>query len=253
MFNSIARSIGPKTSLAVGVAVLLGTMGTAIAQIPELPPSSEPSESEPTPPSPDTSSPRFTCEGINNQYTVMYYPESQPGRGYAWASPTQLGGGWTPQRRCEEISRRLESYRPDGLLELGTAVENGYDIVCVTTQANPACRIVLTVPPGQDPQQTRDLVFENIVLADAGTSTDAVMALTGEGREIREIEELLGIDLPGGLSGDRAPQSSAWVDLRPFLDPADGGTGAQLTDSNYSHSPAPSSPKNPRFNPENFR
>ncbi|MDC0835385.1 COP23 domain-containing protein [Geitlerinema sp. CS-897] len=253
MFKSIFRSIGPKTSLTLAVAVLLGTMGTAIAQIPELPPSSEPSESEPTPDSSESSSPRFTCEGINDRYTVMYYPESQPGQGYAWASPTQLGGGWTPQRRCEEISRRLESYRPDGLLELGTAVENGYDIVCVTTQANPACRIVLTVPPGQNPRQTRDLVFENIVLADAGTSTDAVMALTGDGREISEIEELLGIDLPGGLSGDRAPQSSAWVNLRPFLDPADGGTGAQLTESNASSSPASSSPKNPRLNPENFR
>ena len=28
---------------------------------------------------------RFTCELVNGEYTVMYYPESQPNEGYPWA------------------------------------------------------------------------------------------------------------------------------------------------------------------------
>ncbi|NJN90156.1 MAG: hypothetical protein HC878_07090, partial [Leptolyngbyaceae cyanobacterium SL_5_14] len=104
----------------------------------------------------------------------MYYPQSQPGQAYAWATPTELGGGWTEERRCNEISRRLEFYRPDGLLEMQTGVENGYSTICVTTQQNASCRIVLTVPPGQDPLVTRDRVFENLAVADRGQQTDSV-------------------------------------------------------------------------------
>ena len=47
--------------------------------------------------------------------------------------------------------------------------------ICVTTQVNPTdCRIVLTVPPGQDPQLTRDLIFENLLIADDGQQTQGV-------------------------------------------------------------------------------
>lgn len=246
----LARSQTARTVGTLGAAALtFGFAAPAIAQLPELPPS-EPSESDAPAPAPAPADVRFACESAGGQYTVMYYPESQPGERYAWATPTQLGGGWTPQRRCQEIARRLESYRPDGLLELGTSLENGYDVVCVTTQANPSCRIVLTVPPGQDPEITRDLVFENIVLADRGTSTDAVTALTGNRPDVAAVEDLLGIDLPDGMPGGGGSRSSVradWIDLRPFLDPADGGTGAQLQDT----SPAPSG--RPRLNPEGFR
>jgi hypothetical protein len=104
----------------------------------------------------------------------MYHPESQPNQGYPWATPGTLGGGWTPELRCNEISRRLELYRPDGLVEMRNAVENNYNTVCVTTQKNPSCRIVLTVPPGQDPELTRNRVFQNLTVADTGERTDAV-------------------------------------------------------------------------------
>ncbi|MEL6930297.1 MAG: COP23 domain-containing protein, partial [Cyanobacteria bacterium J06600_6] len=112
---------------------------------------------------------RFTCERVNGEYTVMYYPESQPNQGYPWAIPSELGGGWTPQRRCDAITSRFESFRQDGLLELTTGEKNGYDTICVTTQVDPTdCRLVLTVPPGQDPQLTRDLIFDNLLVADDG-------------------------------------------------------------------------------------
>lgn len=173
---------------------------------------------------PVTSGTRFSCQMQNGQYTVMYAPESQPGQLYPWATPTELGGGWTPERRCAEISRRLEQYRPDGLLQLQTGVENGYNTVCVTTQQVASCRIVLTVPPGQDPLITRDRVFENIAVADSGQATDAVTTFAGGDDDILgQIGNVLGI--PGSA---RSRRPAASINLRPFLDRADGGTGAQL-------------------------
>jgi hypothetical protein len=201
-----------------------------------------------------TQEPRFTCQYINGQYTVMYNPESRPGQAYPWAVPGQLGGGWTPERRCIEIARRLESYRPDGLIELGTGVENNYNTVCVLTERVPGCRIVFTVPPGQDPVVTRNRVFQNLVVADSGENTQGVVTFTGnDGQVVNQIEQILNIDL-GGLGSGQKPSSSSpssvtsnGIDLRPFLDPQDGGTGRLL--ENNTGTPASS----PRLNPDSFR
>ncbi|MEM6255302.1 MAG: COP23 domain-containing protein [Cyanobacteria bacterium P01_D01_bin.156] len=184
------------------------------------------------------SSSRFTCEVQNGEYTVVYRPKSTPNQAYPWAVPTELGGGWTPQRRCETISARLEEYRPDRLVELRTDVENGYNTVCATTEENlDSCRIVFTVPPGQDPIATRDAVFSNITLADAGTDTSAVNTFVGTtrlpgsdlfrlGSRNNSINDVLG----EVLMGQPAPghRSYRGIYLKPFLDPVDGGTGDYL-------------------------
>jgi hypothetical protein len=213
----------------IGSAAILLTAGGAFATSVELKQTSIDA---------DLADVRFGCEFVDGQYTVMYYPEGDFNQGQSWATPVQLGGGWTPERRCNEISRRLEFYRPDGLQELTTGMENGYDTVCVTTERNPSCRIVLTVPPGQDPIATRDRVFENIVVADSGQSTEAVTTFRGDGVGdlLNQLGDALNLDLPGRTRPSNRPTgrpgvelgSPRAIDLRPFLDPADGGTGERL-------------------------
>lgn len=208
--------------------------------------SSEPEVEE----QPTAEGPRFTCELANGQYMVMYHPEGQTGTSYPWATPTALGGGWSPEARCNEISRRLEFYRPDGMIELKTAVENNYNTICVTTQANAACRIVLTVPPGQDPIATRDRIFQNLTVADSGQQTDAVNTFTAGSQDGKVLEQILGTDPSTILGGGRRqPQQriTDGINLRPFLAPSDGGTGANLRG-------ARTLPRaNPRLNPDRFR
>ncbi|AFY65569.1 COP23 domain-containing protein [Geitlerinema sp. PCC 7407] len=189
---------------------------------------------------PDTET-RFACEVQNGQYTVTYQPRSQPGKVYPWATPSPMGGGWSSEARCMEISRRLEMYRPDGLLEMTTAIENGYNTVCVTTQKNSTCRIVFTVPPGQDPKLTRDRVFDNLAIADGGDSTQAVNTFAGGSDGLTDQLVNLGIEALGGAR--RSPSEA--INLRPFLDRADGGTGSRLT--------APSARPGRPLNPDRFR
>lgn len=194
-------------------------------------------------PVPDTQT-RFSCQAQNGQYTVMYQPESQPSQFFPWATPSALGGGWSEERRCNEIARRLEMYRPDGLLELTTGVENNYNTVCVRTEQVPDCRIVFTVPPGQDALVTRDRVFENLTVADSGQQTDGVY--TYRGRQANEIDQLLNIDREA-LGGRRnSGAKSKNINLRPFLDQNDGGTGTQLRGG-------VSKPSNSQLNPGSFR
>ncbi|HIK42688.1 COP23 domain-containing protein [Thermoleptolyngbya sp. M55_K2018_002] len=191
---------------------------------------------------------RFSCQFENGEYQVMYSPASQPGQLYPWARPTTLGGGWTADRRCAEIARRLESYRPDGLTELKTGTLNGYNVVCATTQQVPDCRLVLTVPPGQDPIIVRDRVFENLTVADSGQRTEGVTTFQGrDGRLIEQIGDALNLRLP--RSRRSSPASASGINLRPFLDPADGGTGDRLR----SAVPARSNSGSYRLNPDLFR
>ncbi len=198
-------------------------------------PGAQPTTTTPAPPpvaatSTTTGQSGFQCQFVNGQQTVMYLPQSQTSLAYAWAVPRSLGGGWTAQKRCVEISRRLESYRPDGLIELQTGQENGYNTVCVTTQKTPGCRIVFTVPNGQDPNATRDQVFQNIAYAESGQQTQGVNTLVQQGNN-GSLRDLVKSSL--GTSSSAKPAltprtSSGGIDLRPFLDQADGGTGSQL-------------------------
>jgi hypothetical protein len=212
--------LNPHTASRVLIAALAASLGIGTildnsAQAQQTPPSS---------PSPTATTTRFACQLMNGQHTVMYFPESQPGQAYPWAVPTALGGGWSPERRCNEISRRLESYRPDGLVEMKTGMENGYNTVCVTTETIPTCRIVLTVPPGQDPVQTRDRIFQNLTIADSGQQTQGVNTFVG-GRGNNDIlGDLVNIGNATGVSRIGSPS----LNLRPFLDAKDGGTGTQL-------------------------
>jgi hypothetical protein len=194
-----------------------------------------------TRPNPISSNQRFSCEYYNGQYTVMYRPESQPNQAYPWAIPGKMGSDWSPERRCNEISSRLERYRPDGLIDLTTSKENGENILCVTTEANPNCRLVLTVPHGQSPQETRDAVFQNLTVADSGQQTQGVNTYAGGGNDsdvLNQLEGLLGI-------GKRSKSSSEGINLKPFLDSKDGGTGDRLKSSVKSPSGS--------LNPNKFR
>jgi hypothetical protein len=181
---------------------------------------------------------RFSCETQAGRPTVMYAPVSQPGNLYAWATPEDMGAAWPAERRCAEIARRLEMYRPDGLLELQTGRENGYNTVCVTTEAHASCRIVFTVPEGQDAVATRDRVFDNLVLADQGQTTEGVTTFAEGDSLLDEIGNVLGF--PTGNSP--ALSGSSGINLQPFLDSADGGTGTQLNQRSDGR----------RLNPDNF-
>lgn len=173
----------------------------------------------------DTST-RFSCQYYNGRYTVMYQPQSQPGQFFAWAAPQALGGGWTPQNRCEAIAQRLELYRPDGLQELQIARENNENIICVTTEAIPGCRIVLTVPRDKDPYTIRSSIFSNLTTSDSGQQTTAVNTYTNRSRGGVNDLYNLGRTILGG--NNSVSSSKNGINLKPFLAREDGGTATKL-------------------------
>jgi hypothetical protein len=207
------------------------------------------------PPTPQTSVPsggiqtRFMCESMDNQSTVTYHPVDRPGDRYPWAVPSTMGSTWNASKRCTEIARRLEEYRRDGLKELRTEVKNQYDTVCVTTEKNSECRIVFTIPKGQDAIATRDSVFRNLTVADSGQQTVGVNTFADGGDNT--LNSILGNIIPnisknpGGTTPTpvRAMPNKDSIDLRPFLSTKDGGTGTKLRIPAVKPQPVPNTTK----------
>ncbi|BAY22162.1 hypothetical protein NIES2100_19250 [Calothrix sp. NIES-2100] len=207
----------------------------------------------PTSPTADSNT-RFSCQMYNGQYTVMYQPQSQPGQYFAWAAPAALGGGWDPQKRCATIASRLELYRPDGLQELQVTRENNENIVCVTTEANSTCRIVLTVPREKDPYTVRNSIFQNLTTADSGQQTIAVNTYRNQGG----LGDLYNLTRTA-LGGNRVSTARSGINLKPFLDRKDGGTGNGLKNgvALRNRSTSQTNVRQPnnsiRLNPDRFR
>jgi Circadian oscillating protein COP23 len=226
------------------------------------------------PPTPKTSVPsggaqaRFMCESFNNQYMVTYHPVDRPGDKYPWAVPTTMGT-WDANKRCTEIARRLEDYRKDGLQELRTDAKNGYDTVCVTTEKNSECRIVFTVPKGQDAIATRDSVFSNLSMADSGQQTTGVNTFTESGNTnlggiLGNTNNIPGVGSIGGNTPtSSSPQNKGSINLRPFLSTNDGGTAtgfsrltiiSPTTATKKVSTPEKIKPNNTKMlNPDRFR
>ncbi|WP_088239519.1 COP23 domain-containing protein [Calothrix rhizosoleniae] len=204
-----------------------------------------------------TSGTRFNCLFQNRQYTVMYQPESQPGRYFAWAVPRTLGGGWDAERRCRTIAERLERYRPDGLLELRNSRLNGYDTLCVTTDKDSSCRLILTIPPGQDAYSTRNQIFNNLTTADSGQETIGVNTYTStsNGNEIEDIFKQVGIFGRRNRSSsiNRSAVSKDAIKLKYFLDENDGGNSRYLRDGVTIRNGSNPASSGLQLNPNKFR
>ncbi|NET02873.1 MAG: hypothetical protein F6K61_20440 [Sphaerospermopsis sp. SIO1G1] len=92
---------------------------------------------------------RFFC-GSNQGVPVTY--ASTP-RGNVpvvrWKSNYFSRSGYTPQRRCDEVASRLQTYHSNGKLEYITAgIMNGQPVVCVSSSLGGRCQgLLLTLRP----------------------------------------------------------------------------------------------------------
>lgn len=90
-------------------------------------------------------------------WTVMYHKNKQNSQ--PWLKMvTTLGGNWTPSERCQEIARRLEMYREDGLLALTYRSDPNtpnQQVICAKTKkSGENCPLVITLNPGADGYET---------------------------------------------------------------------------------------------------
>lgn len=75
-----------------------------------------------------------------------------------WVSDFGDKVNYTPQKRCEEVSNRLQDYSNQGLLNyITTGKENGLDTICVAKdkKRGGSCLLLWTLKPGTNPKLVR--------------------------------------------------------------------------------------------------
>lgn len=79
-----------------------------------------------------------------------------------WTSNAFDGAGWTPQRRCQEVSQRFETYRQQGRLAyITTGRMNSLPVICTARSDGGACDgLLYTLKPGQDPTLALKRLFD---------------------------------------------------------------------------------------------
>ena len=98
---------------------------------------------------------RFFCGSSNNIPTTLARTPRGNIAVIRWTSDYFSGSGWTPQRRCEEVSSRFQNYYSKGQLQFLTTGEmNRQQVICVTDREKADCRgLLLTLKRTTDPGQ----------------------------------------------------------------------------------------------------
>jgi len=79
-----------------------------------------------------------------------------------WTSTTFSNAGWSPERRCQEVSTRFNVYKQKGMLEyITTGRMNSLPVICVTRTEGGGCDgLLYTLKPGQDATRTLKKLFD---------------------------------------------------------------------------------------------
>ncbi|MGD2179852.1 COP23 domain-containing protein [Lusitaniella coriacea] len=137
---------------------------------------------------------RFSCElrpdtaKGGEVWTVMYRNEK---RKQPWLKMvTTLGGNWTPSERCQEIARKLELYREDGLIKLTYRTDPAtpsQDVICAyTKESGDECPLLITLKPGTNSYETlREMTAalaggDGVYQSSNGASTDTLSPTSPE-------------------------------------------------------------------------
>ncbi len=79
-----------------------------------------------------------------------------------WKSSTFSGSGWTPERRCREVSMRFQQFHSTDNLEfITTGRMNGLPVICVAnSNGGPCAGLLYTLKPGQNATATLQKLFD---------------------------------------------------------------------------------------------
>jgi hypothetical protein len=129
----------------------------------------------------------FFCQEIFDQAsgekvpaTIAWNPERQGHVQFiAWKSEYFAKGGWTPQKRCQEVSKKFQEFQELGRLDnLTTGKNNGYSVVCAVANYEKTCNgnnQLFTLKNYTDP----GLVLERLMNLTEGKSSEPLWQSSG--------------------------------------------------------------------------
>ncbi|NER35442.1 MAG: hypothetical protein F6J93_15805 [Oscillatoria sp. SIO1A7] len=112
-----------------------------------------------------------------------------------WTYSAFSGSGWTPSRRCAEVSKRFQyNFETDQLQYIAIGEINAAPVLCAAAQPGIPCtkeNLLITVLPGEKPEET----LKSLILARDGAApldqSSNVMEYDEAGNLYINIEEIL--------------------------------------------------------------
>jgi cell division protein FtsB len=102
----------------------------------------------------------FLCQNVNGIPTTVAFSSdwnNQPRQFIRWV---EKFGGNTPQKRCKEVTEKLNVASGNGKMYLTFGTINGQNAICTTDKLGNGCQYLLfTIKPGQDPKLVLNDLF----------------------------------------------------------------------------------------------
>ncbi|MBP0014682.1 MAG: COP23 domain-containing protein [Roseofilum sp. SBFL] len=110
-----------------------------------------------------------------------------------WTSDAFSGSGYTPERRCQEVSSRLETYRRNRQLQFITVGRmNNQNVICTASQVNGRCEnLIYTLKAGQDPIAT---LYNFLAWREGQAATPSLFESTQPSAPYIDLRDRLGDD-----------------------------------------------------------
>lgn len=106
----------------------------------------------------------FECKTVSGVPTTVVKDSRGERQMIRWTTHTG-GAGYTPQRRCQEVSNRMNTYFSKSGQYITHGVMNRQKVLCITDQLGKDCLerergLLYTLKPDQDPKTTLEDLFE---------------------------------------------------------------------------------------------
>ena len=132
-----------------------------------------------------------TASGEKIPVTVAWIPERK-GHVYVigWKSEYFNKGGWTPQERCQKVTKKFqEAYEQEHLNYLSSGKNLGYPIICGLANQGESCNgnnQLFTVKSGSNPEQVLQRLSDSL----EGNASEPILQSSGEQIYI-DVQKLL--------------------------------------------------------------
>ncbi|MBD2302450.1 COP23 domain-containing protein [Nostoc sp. FACHB-190] len=181
-----------KQALFIGVALTLVTSLTSFVV------SQSPSFSQSNSAKSQTGKVTFFCQpmfdaasGQRIPATVAWVPERKGHvRFIGWKSEYFNRSGWTPEKRCQEVTKKFQEFYAQGRLNyLSYGKRNGSHVICAFANSGETCNgtnQLFTVRSGSDPRQ----VIQRLMDIAEGKSAEPIFQNSGDQLYISVTEVL---------------------------------------------------------------
>lgn len=167
------------------------------------------------------SSTRFIC-GLDSAGVPTTYAQTQRGPVpvVKWVSEHFSDAGYTPERRCQEVSSRFNSLYSQGRLNyLSAGLQNGQSVICALGSVGGECTLLYTLKPGQD----ASIVLQRLRAVQTGAAGPLYESTRRSSNDAIDLNQYLNsapVEQMGGGSQPAAAPAAPSAPAQPAAQPA---------------------------------